>query len=121
ALWYLLESADVEGVIDVFQTVKNLRRQRSGIVSSFEQYQFLYDVLASTVPAQNGQIRLSNSQEVKLEMPNEIESKFPEVEVAPSSTAVPGEDSLSKPKDDDTTANGPSPAAFTDVTLRIDE
>ncbi|XP_077308861.1 receptor-type tyrosine-protein phosphatase C isoform X3 [Lithobates pipiens] len=109
ALWYLLESARVEGDIDVFQTVKNLRRLRSGIVSSFEQYQFLYDVMASTVPAQNGQIRLSNDQD-KMEIENELENKFPEVEAAPS-----------KPRDDDTTANGPSPAAFTDVTLRIEE
>ncbi|XP_073449057.1 receptor-type tyrosine-protein phosphatase C isoform X4 [Aquarana catesbeiana] len=120
ALWYLLESARVEGDIDVFQTVKNLRRLRSGIVSSFEQYQFLYDVMASTVPAQNGQIRLSNDQD-KMEIENEFESKFPEVEVAPSSAVIPGEETLSKPRDDDTAANGPSPAAFTDVTLRIEE
>ncbi|XP_018421106.1 PREDICTED: receptor-type tyrosine-protein phosphatase C [Nanorana parkeri] len=116
ALWYLLESANVEGVIDVFQIVKNLRRQRSGIVSSFEQYQFLYDALASTVPAQNGQIKSSPKQEDKLEIQNELETK-----VAPSSKTVPGEETSSKPTDDDTTANGPSPAAFTDVTLRIDE
>ncbi|KAM5148100.1 receptor-type tyrosine-protein phosphatase C [Mantella aurantiaca] len=121
ALWYLLESANVEGVIDVFQTVKNLRRQRSGFVSSFEQYQFLYDALAWTVPAQNGQIRSSNNQEDKLEIQNELESKVPDVKVVPSSAAIPGEESSSKSKDDDATANGPSPAAFTDVTLRIDE
>ncbi|CAJ0934869.1 unnamed protein product [Ranitomeya imitator] len=34
-LWNLLQSAQVEEVIDVFQTVKHLRRQRSGMVSSF--------------------------------------------------------------------------------------
>ncbi|XP_040215800.1 receptor-type tyrosine-protein phosphatase C isoform X3 [Rana temporaria] len=118
ALWYLLESARVEGDIDVFQTVKNLRRLRSGIVSSFEQYQFLYDVMASTVPVKNGQIRLSKEQD-KMEIENELKSKFPEV--APSSAVIPGEETLSKPKDDDTTANGPSPAEFTDVTLRIEE
>lgn len=76
--------------------------------------------MASTVPAQNGQIRLSNDQD-KMEIENEFESKFPEVEVAPSSAVIPGEETLSKPRDDDTAANGPSPAAFTDVTLRIEE
>lgn len=74
--------------------------------------------MASTVPVQNGQIRLSNEQD-KMEIENELKSKFPEV--APSSAVIPGEETLSKPKDDDTTANGPSPAEFTDVTLRIEE
>lgn len=107
ALWNLLESAQVEEVIDVFQTVKNLRRQRPGMVSSFEQYEFLYDTLASTIPAQNGQVKITIHQEDKLE----------KQEVTASLT----EDTPPKPKEDQTVPNGPSAAAFTDVSLRIDE
>ncbi|XP_072276162.1 receptor-type tyrosine-protein phosphatase C isoform X3 [Pyxicephalus adspersus] len=121
ALWNLLDSARVEGVIDVFQTVKNLRRQRSGIVSTFDQYQFLYDALANTVPAQNGQVKSVTKPKDKLEIQNEFESQIPGYKVDPTSTADPGEETSSKPKDNDTNANGPSPAAFTDVSLRIDE
>ncbi|XP_068096179.1 receptor-type tyrosine-protein phosphatase C isoform X2 [Hyperolius riggenbachi] len=117
ALWHLLESAQVEGVIDVFQIVKNLRRQRPGIVSSFEQYEFLYDTLASKAPAQNGEIKAPTKQEVKVEIQKVLENKE-----TPDSTRISIEETPSKPKDDDdTTANGTSDAAFTEVTLRIDE
>ncbi|KAM9324548.1 receptor-type tyrosine-protein phosphatase C [Gastrophryne carolinensis] len=112
ALWNLLESARVEEVIDVFQTVKNLRKQRQGIVSSFEQYEFLYNILASTVPVQNGQIKSSNKHEVKLEIQNEIESKVPEMKETPEKK---------EQKDEDTTVNGTGAVEFTEVTLRIDE
>eukprot|EP00061_Rhincodon_typus_P019008 g48430.t1 len=54
ALWNLLDSADTENLIDVLQTVKALRKQRPGILLSFKQYQFLYDIIASTYPVQNG-------------------------------------------------------------------
>jgi len=73
ALLNLLESAETEEVIDVFQVVKSLRRARPGMVPTFEQYQFLYDVIASTYPAQNGQIKKSNHQEDKIEFDNELD------------------------------------------------
>ncbi|XP_032733963.1 receptor-type tyrosine-protein phosphatase C [Lontra canadensis] len=73
ALLNLLESAETEEVIDVFQVVKSLRRARPGMVPTFEQYQFLYDVIASTYPAQNGQIKKSNNQEDKIEFDNELD------------------------------------------------
>ncbi|KAM4721727.1 receptor-type tyrosine-protein phosphatase C [Rhinophrynus dorsalis] len=121
ALWNLLESAHVEGVIDVFQTVKNLRKQRPSMVSSYEHYQFLYDVLASTVPVQNGQIKTANLQEDKVEIENELKTNVPEVKDTGKSEADPKEELTEKTKEDETTSNGPAAAPFTEVTLRIDE
>ncbi|XP_037067260.1 receptor-type tyrosine-protein phosphatase C isoform X2 [Peromyscus leucopus] len=72
ALFNLLESAETEEVIDVFQVVKSLRKARPGMVCSYEQYQFLYDVIASTYPAQNGQVKKTNSQD-KIEFHNEVD------------------------------------------------
>ncbi|KAM4022322.1 receptor-type tyrosine-protein phosphatase C isoform 2-T2 [Anomaloglossus baeobatrachus] len=117
ALWNLLQSAQVEEVIDVFQTVKHLRRQRSKMVSSFEQYEFLYDTLASTVPAQNGQVMITIHQEDKLDVKNEMNSKTPEEKQAVTASLT--EATPTVPKEDETVSNGPS--AFTDVSLRIDE
>ncbi|KAM4640553.1 receptor-type tyrosine-protein phosphatase C [Discoglossus pictus] len=117
ALWNLLESANVEGVIDVFQAVKNLRKQRSGMVSSIEHYQFLYDTLASTVPAQNGQVKRSSQHQDKLEIQNELQSSVPESQ-EPAAATTREETKLREHED---TANGPVTAPFTEVSLRIDE
>ncbi|XP_069823599.1 receptor-type tyrosine-protein phosphatase C [Dendropsophus ebraccatus] len=115
ALWNLLESAQVEEVIDVFQTVKNLRRQRSGMVSSFEQYEFLYNTLASTIPAQNGEVKITIHQDKQ----NEIQTKTPDT--IETVTANQTESNPPEPKEGETVSNGPSAAVFTDVSLRIDE
>ncbi|XP_027736207.1 receptor-type tyrosine-protein phosphatase C [Empidonax traillii] len=72
ALMTLLESAETEEVIDVFQVVKALRRTRLGMVSTFDHYQFLYDTIASTYPAQNGQIKKNSRQEDKVEFCSEV-------------------------------------------------
>ncbi|XP_038650763.1 receptor-type tyrosine-protein phosphatase C isoform X4 [Scyliorhinus canicula] len=60
ALWNLLDSASTENLIDVLQTVKALRKQRTGMLLSFAQYQFLYDTIASTYPVQNGTLISDN-------------------------------------------------------------
>ncbi|XP_032144535.1 receptor-type tyrosine-protein phosphatase C isoform X3 [Sapajus apella] len=73
ALLNLLESAETEEVVDVFQVVKALRKARPGMISTFEQYQFLYDIIASTYPAQNGQVKKNNHQEDKIEFDNEVD------------------------------------------------
>uniref|UniRef100_F7HTR2 Receptor-type tyrosine-protein phosphatase C n=1 Tax=Macaca mulatta TaxID=9544 RepID=F7HTR2_MACMU len=73
ALLNLLESAETEEVVDIFQVVKALRKARPGMVSTFEQYQFLYDIIASTYPAQNGQVKKNNHQEDKIEFDNEVD------------------------------------------------
>ncbi|NXN91293.1 PTPRC phosphatase, partial [Rhinopomastus cyanomelas] len=81
ALMTLLESAEVEEVIDVFQVVKALRRARLGVVSTFDHYQFLYDTIASTYPAQNGQVKKSSQQEDKVEFCNEVEKPDQETDL----------------------------------------
>ncbi|KAK2086193.1 hypothetical protein P7K49_035618 [Saguinus oedipus] len=73
ALLNLLESAETEEVVDVFQVVKALRKARPGMISTFEQYQFLYDAIASIYPAQNGQVNKNNHQEDKIEFDNEVD------------------------------------------------
>ncbi|XP_065792401.1 receptor-type tyrosine-protein phosphatase C isoform X2 [Muntiacus reevesi] len=78
ALFNLLESADTEEVIDVFQAVKSLRKARPGMVPTLEQYQFLYDVVASTYPAQNGQVKKSKHPEDKVEFDNEVDKAKPD-------------------------------------------
>uniref|UniRef100_A0A8C9XHV9 Receptor-type tyrosine-protein phosphatase C n=1 Tax=Sander lucioperca TaxID=283035 RepID=A0A8C9XHV9_SANLU len=57
ALWNLLDSADTEKLVDVFQVVKTLRKERQGMLSSLEQYQFLYDALEGVFPIQNGEVK----------------------------------------------------------------
>ncbi|XP_064004321.1 receptor-type tyrosine-protein phosphatase C [Pogoniulus pusillus] len=81
ALMTLLESAETEEVIDVFQVVKALRRTRLGVVSTFEQYQFLYDTIASTYPAQNGQIKKNSEQKDKVESCSEVEKTDQETDL----------------------------------------
>ncbi|XP_041126589.1 receptor-type tyrosine-protein phosphatase C-like isoform X3 [Polyodon spathula] len=76
ALWNLMDSAETEGVVDVFQTVKALRKERPGLLTSFEQYKFLYDVMANTFPAQNGKVKSSSAQaEDTVEVVNEAGAK----------------------------------------------
>ncbi|KAM9385456.1 receptor-type tyrosine-protein phosphatase C [Pholidichthys leucotaenia] len=54
ALWNLLDSAETEKLVDVFQVVKTLRKERQNMLSSPEHYMFLYDALEVTYPVQNG-------------------------------------------------------------------
>ncbi|XP_062919950.1 receptor-type tyrosine-protein phosphatase C isoform X3 [Mobula hypostoma] len=80
ALWNLLDSADNEKIIDVLQAVKALRKQRPGVIPTFEQYEFLYDVVANTYPVQNGTLISGNgssqtSVEVISETPLENKSQ----------------------------------------------
>ncbi|XP_054837625.1 receptor-type tyrosine-protein phosphatase C isoform X2 [Eublepharis macularius] len=82
ALLNLLDSAETEDVIDVFQVVKALRRARPGMVSTFEDYQLLYDAIAEVYPAQNGQLQKNKCQEHKVNIHNDSE----EGEEANSST-----------------------------------
>ncbi|KFW68581.1 Receptor-type tyrosine-protein phosphatase C, partial [Pygoscelis adeliae] len=107
ALMTLLESAEIEEVIDIFQVVKALRRTRLGVVSTFEQYQFLYDTIASTYPAQNGQIKKNSQQEDKVEFCNEVEKTDQEtdliaIDLTPS---TPQENELSEVCDDSKAAD----------------
>ncbi|ELK24918.1 Receptor-type tyrosine-protein phosphatase C [Myotis davidii] len=148
ALFNLLESAETEDVIDVFQVVKSLRKARfpaSGLpASSFphcpcsppllvarhvlhrplvEQYQFLYDVIASTYPAQNGQVKKNPNREDKIQFDNEVDKPRPEANcVSPvgAPDKVQAEDkeqddpkTSSSPAGTDHAANGPESPALT--------
>ncbi|KAJ7332399.1 hypothetical protein JRQ81_014579 [Phrynocephalus forsythii] len=90
ALLNLLESAETERVIDVFQVVKSLRRARPGMVSSFEEYQFLYDAIASVYPAQNGKVKKSQSQEHMVGIPNDVK-KEEETNLVAAGHSLPAE------------------------------
>ncbi|XP_070795419.1 receptor-type tyrosine-protein phosphatase C [Pituophis catenifer annectens] len=75
ALLNLLECAETEDVIDVFQVVKALRRARTEMISSFEGYQFLYDTVASLYPAQNGQLQNAQRHEQITNIQNEVKKE----------------------------------------------
>ena len=46
ALSLLIERLKAEGVVDVFQTVKQLRSQRPAMVQTKDQYEFIYKAIA---------------------------------------------------------------------------
>ncbi|MBN3324482.1 PTPRC phosphatase, partial [Atractosteus spatula] len=114
ALWNILDSADTEKLVDVFQVVKNLRRERQGMLSSFEHYQFLYDAIASAYPAQNGEVkpaRAADSVEVvnegkmaTKEMPENGAAKESVEEPVPQSTEKPQKASSTESEPADTTS-----------------
>ncbi|XP_008282979.1 receptor-type tyrosine-protein phosphatase C, partial [Stegastes partitus] len=57
ALWNLLDSAETEKLVDVFQVAKTLRKERQNMLSSLEHYQFLYSALEAVFPVQNGEVK----------------------------------------------------------------
>ncbi|XP_056353737.1 receptor-type tyrosine-protein phosphatase C isoform X2 [Oenanthe melanoleuca] len=125
ALMTLLESAEIEEVIDVFQVVKSLRRTRLGMVSTFEQYQFLYDTIASTYPAQNGQIKKNSQQEDKVEFCSEVGKSDQETDLITTDLAPPQPGEIEPPeicddskaadgtKETESSTNGPTTAVLT--------
>uniref|UniRef100_A0A8C6P2F6 protein-tyrosine-phosphatase n=1 Tax=Nothobranchius furzeri TaxID=105023 RepID=A0A8C6P2F6_NOTFU len=76
ALWNLLDSADTEKLVDIFQVVKTLRKERQGMMSSLEQYQFLYSALGVAFPVQNGEVKpVKDAAEAdQVQVVNETES-----------------------------------------------
>ncbi|XP_049626741.1 receptor-type tyrosine-protein phosphatase C [Suncus etruscus] len=122
ALFNLLDSAETEEVIDVFQVVKSLRKARPGMISSFEQYQFLYDVMASLYPAQNGQVKKNNNEEDKIEFDNEVNKSQQDAncvspltlpEKAPENKEDEASKSTDGTKGQEHSANGPASPALT--------
>ncbi|XP_068599267.1 receptor-type tyrosine-protein phosphatase C [Brachionichthys hirsutus] len=84
ALWNMLDSADTENLVDVFQVAKTLRKERHGMISSVEQYQFLYDALEGVYPLQNGDVKaVQASAEDSVHIVNETEAAAEQ----PASTA----------------------------------
>nr|XP_055073127.1 receptor-type tyrosine-protein phosphatase C [Misgurnus anguillicaudatus] len=66
ALWNLLDCALTEKLVDVFQAVKNVRKERQGMIETFEQYQFLYTALEGAFPVQNGGIKSQASDSIQI-------------------------------------------------------
>ncbi|XP_071376465.1 receptor-type tyrosine-protein phosphatase C isoform X2 [Centroberyx affinis] len=64
ALWNLLDSAQTEKLVDVFQVAKALRKERQGMIAGREQYQFLYDALEGAFPVQNGEVKAASAAAV---------------------------------------------------------
>ncbi|XP_053515545.1 receptor-type tyrosine-protein phosphatase C isoform X2 [Artibeus jamaicensis] len=123
ALLNLLESAETEDVIDVFQVVKSLRKARPAMVSTFEQYQFLYDIIASIYPAQTRQVKKSADREDKIEFDNEVDQTQQEANSTCSleKTQEGGkEEGAPKPargtEEPEHSANGPASPAMTQST-----
>ncbi|XP_007574306.1 receptor-type tyrosine-protein phosphatase C-like isoform X3 [Poecilia formosa] len=74
-LWNLLDSAETEKLVDVFQVVKILRKDRKGMITSLEQYQFLYKALEGAFPVQNGEVKPVKSTTVaSVEIVNETKA-----------------------------------------------
>uniref|UniRef100_A0A672PIH8 Receptor-type tyrosine-protein phosphatase C n=1 Tax=Sinocyclocheilus grahami TaxID=75366 RepID=A0A672PIH8_SINGR len=63
ALWNLLDSAYTEKLVDIFLEVKNLRKERQGMVETIEQYQFLYSALEAAFPVQNGAVNTTPAKD----------------------------------------------------------
>ncbi|KAM7011950.1 receptor-type tyrosine-protein phosphatase C [Tautogolabrus adspersus] len=61
ALWNVLDSAETEKLVDVFQVAKTLRKERQGMLSNLEQYQFLYEALEGVFPVQNGDVKAAQA------------------------------------------------------------
>ncbi|XP_030640186.1 receptor-type tyrosine-protein phosphatase C [Chanos chanos] len=58
ALWNIMDSAETEKLIDVFQAAKSLRRERQGMLTTYEEYEFLYQAIEAVFPVQNGDAKL---------------------------------------------------------------
>ncbi|XP_066504490.1 receptor-type tyrosine-protein phosphatase C isoform X3 [Hoplias malabaricus] len=71
ALWNILESADTEKLVDVFQVVKSLRKERPGMFSNFEQYEFVYAALEKAFPVQNGEVKKATTSPDTVQVINE--------------------------------------------------
>ncbi|KAM4740062.1 receptor-type tyrosine-protein phosphatase C [Anableps anableps] len=74
ALWNLLDSAETEKLVDVFQVVKTLRKERKGMITSLEQYQFLYKALEDAFPVQNGELKQVKGAAASVQIVNETKS-----------------------------------------------
>ncbi|XP_042371030.1 receptor-type tyrosine-protein phosphatase C isoform X2 [Plectropomus leopardus] len=88
ALWNLLDSAETEKLVDVFQVVKTLRKERQGMLSNLEQYQFLYNALEGVFPVQNGEVKAAHAPAAdSIQVVNETNAAEEEAEQPASTTS----------------------------------
>ncbi|XP_069087538.1 receptor-type tyrosine-protein phosphatase C isoform X2 [Pleurodeles waltl] len=118
ALVNLLQCAEAEGAVDVFHTVKSLRKERPGFVTTFEDYQFIYDTLAMVYPAQNGQLKKNSTQADHVEVVSETgmeQQKRASLNLEPTQDNGHPED-----KESATSANGPVDTGPKEIELKIE-
>ncbi|XP_029987578.1 receptor-type tyrosine-protein phosphatase C isoform X2 [Sphaeramia orbicularis] len=88
ALWNLLDSADTEKLVDVFQVSKTLRKERQGMIPTMDQYQFLYDALEAVFPVQNGEVKAAQaSASASVQIVNETKAAEQTAEGEPEQAA----------------------------------
>lgn len=119
ALWNLLDSAETEKMVDIFQVVKTLRKERSAMINGMDQYQFLYDSLKACFPAQNGEVKApqvsaANSVEI-IDETTSAEQKHPKT----TETNGPEQDSGTTDTNQQEASTGNSPAQDTSDCPRV--
>ncbi|XP_078497159.1 receptor-type tyrosine-protein phosphatase C isoform X2 [Lissotriton helveticus] len=118
ALLNLLQCAEAEGAVDVFHTVKSLRKERPGFVTTFEDYQFIYDTLSMAYPAQNGQLKKNSTQADHVEVVSETGM---EPQKSASLSLEPAQDNgHPEDKESATSANGPVDTGPKEIELKIE-
>ncbi|XP_067947089.1 receptor-type tyrosine-protein phosphatase mu-like [Watersipora subatra] len=76
ALDYLLDQAEAEGVVDVFECLKEMRSRRPCMIQTVDQYELLHDALSEALATQNFPCQ-----------PTEVESKISMHKLQPNSEA----------------------------------
>ncbi|XP_053490562.1 receptor-type tyrosine-protein phosphatase C isoform X11 [Ictalurus furcatus] len=100
ALWKLLDSADTEKLVDIFQVAKDLRKARLGMINTLEQYEFLYAALEAAYPVQNGEVKKpSEAPADSVQIINESTALIP---TNPSTDAEHQESTKEKPSEEST-------------------
>ncbi|XP_060797764.1 receptor-type tyrosine-protein phosphatase C isoform X4 [Neoarius graeffei] len=97
ALWKLLDSADTEKLVDIFQVAKDLRKARPGMINTLEQYEFLYAALEAAFPVQNGEVKKpSEAPADSVQVVNESTALIsPNTDAAAKESTKEGSDSAS--------------------------
>ncbi|KAF4083494.1 hypothetical protein AMELA_G00142050 [Ameiurus melas] len=100
ALWKLLDSAETEKLVDIFQVAKDLRKARLGMINTLEQYEFLYAALEAAYPVQNGEVKKpSEGPADSVQIINESTALIP---TDPSTDAEHQESNKEKPSEEST-------------------
>uniref|UniRef100_A0A7N8XXB3 protein-tyrosine-phosphatase n=1 Tax=Mastacembelus armatus TaxID=205130 RepID=A0A7N8XXB3_9TELE len=115
ALWNLLDSAEIEKLVDVFQVTKTLRKERQAMLFNLAQYQFLYEALEAACPVQNGEVKAVQEDKPTTTTSNDQQGT---AENTPLVAAAEEEDKKEEPEKDSSaptettpledTSNGPA-------------
>ncbi|XP_062411634.1 receptor-type tyrosine-protein phosphatase C [Sardina pilchardus] len=118
ALWNLVDCANTENLIDIFQVCKSLRKERQGMISEFEHYQFLYQAMGGAFPVQNGEVKQTAPAVDSVQIVNEVpaatttdDQKAAETAPVPAASSAAQEESkedAEKEKEADTAAESSS-------------